>query len=138
MDPKDIVRNFHSELWENGDLGAIDRFVASDATTAMTGFVGTAVDVLRQDVERYQAGFADVQTEIVQMLGEADRVVMWWRTIGTHVGPYGGIAPIATGRRITMEGVDLFTVVDDRIVAICSFWDAAAVYRQFGLLPEGL
>jgi len=54
MDPKDIVRNFHSELWENGDLGAIDRFVASDATTAMTGFVGTAVDGLARTLEYFR------------------------------------------------------------------------------------
>jgi predicted ester cyclase len=138
LDPKDIVRDFHSKLWADGDIGAIDRFVASDATTAMTGFVGTAVDVLREDVERYKVGFAEVQTEIVEMLGDADRVVTWWRTSGTHVGPYGDIAPIPTGRRITMEGVDFFTVVDHRIVEIRSFWDAATVYRQFGLLPEGL
>jgi len=37
-----------------------------------------------------------------------------------------------------MEGVDLFTVTDDKIVEVTSFWDAAAVYRQFGLLADGL
>jgi ketosteroid isomerase-like protein len=37
-----------------------------------------------------------------------------------------------------MEGVDFFTVAAGRIVAMRSFWDAAAVYRQFGLLAPGL
>ena len=37
-----------------------------------------------------------------------------------------------------MEGVDFVTVAGDRIVAMRSFWDAAAVYRQFGLLADGL
>jgi ketosteroid isomerase-like protein len=37
-----------------------------------------------------------------------------------------------------MEGVDLFRVAGERIVEARSFWDAAAVYRQFGLLRDGL
>jgi predicted ester cyclase len=37
-----------------------------------------------------------------------------------------------------MEGVDFLTVSDDRIVAVRSFWDAAEVYRQLGLLADGL
>jgi ketosteroid isomerase-like protein len=37
-----------------------------------------------------------------------------------------------------MEGVDFYTVTDGRITEVRSFWDAAEVYRQFGLLPDGL
>jgi hypothetical protein len=37
-----------------------------------------------------------------------------------------------------MEGVDFMTVVDDRIIAVRSVWDATAVYRHFGLLADGL
>ena len=104
----------------------------------MTGFDGATVDVLREDVDRYVGAFADVETEIGDLIAEGDRVVLWWRTTGTHVGPYGDIAPVATGRRITMEGVDVLTVRDGRIVEVRSFWDAAGVYRQFGLLADGL
>jgi predicted ester cyclase len=93
---------------------------------------------MREDVTRYQGAFDDVSTEIVDLLGEGDRVVMWWRTVGTHVGPYGDIAPEPTGRQIAMEGVDFFTVSDGVIVEVRSFWDAAEVYRQFGLLADGL
>ncbi len=138
MEPGELVRRFHLELWGDGDIAAIERFVHPDAVTAMTGFVGTSVDVMREDVQRYQVAFTGVSTEIVELIGEGDRVVMWWRTTGTHVGPYGDIAPEPTGRRITMEGVDFFTVAGEQIVAVRSFWDAAEVYRQFGLLPANL
>ncbi len=135
---EDLVRRFHHELWGAGDLTAIDRFVAPDAVTAMTGFEGSTVDVLREDVERYVGAFDDVMTEIVDLIAQGDRVALWWRTSGRHVGPYGDIAPQPTGRRITMEGVDFLTVAGERIVAVRSFWDAAEVYRQFGLLADGL
>ena len=133
-----LVRSFHMELWGAGDISAIDRFVAPDATTEMTGFEGSSVEVLREDFERYVAAFDDVTTEILDVIADGDRAAMWWRTSGRHVGPYGDIAPEPTGKRITMEGVDFVTVADDRIVAMRSFWDAATVYRQFGLLADGL
>ena len=136
--PTETVRAFHLQLWADGDIGAIDRFVDPAAVTVMTGFEGSSVDVMREDVERYQGAFTDVSTEIVDLIGDGDRVVMWWRTVGTHVGPYGDIAPEPTGNQIAMEGVDFFTVSDGKIVAVRSFWDAAEVYRQFGLLADGL
>jgi predicted ester cyclase len=138
MAAKDIVRDFHLRLWAQGDLSAIETYVESTATTSMTGFEGASVEVIREDAERYRRGFADVTTEIVELVGDGDRVAMWWRTTGTHVGAYGDIAPTPTGKRITMEGVDFFTVAGNKIVGLRSFWDAAEVYRQFGLLAEGL
>ena len=135
---EDLIRRFHHELWGAGDISAIDRYVAPDAVTEMTGFEGSTVDVLREDVERYIGAFDEVATEVVDLIAQGDRAALWWRTSGRHVGPYGDIAPEPTGRRITMEGVDFLTVRDDRIVAVRSFWDAAEVYRQFGLLADGL
>jgi predicted ester cyclase len=138
MQPADVVRAFHLALWGEGDLSAIERYVAPEARTVMTGFEGNTVAVLREDVERYAGAFTDVATEIVDLIAQDDRVAMSWRTWGTHVGPYGDIAPLPTGERILMEGVDVFTVADDKIVEVRSFWDAAGVYRQFGLLADGL
>lgn len=138
MSAGEVVRRFHEELWGSGDVSAIDRHVAPDAVTVMTGFEGSTVDVMREDVERYVGAFTDVSTEILDLIAQGDRVAMWWRTVGTHIGPYGDIAPTPTGARITMEGVDFLTVADDRIVEVRSFWDAAEVYRQFGLLADGL
>lgn len=138
MSPSDTIRSFHMDLWGSGDLSAIDRYVATDARTVMTGFEGNTVEVLREDVERYVGAFTDVRTTIDHLIAEGDRVVMWWHTVGTHTGPYGDIAPEPTGRAITMEGVDLFTVTDGKITEMQSFWDAAGVYRQFGLLADGL
>jgi predicted ester cyclase len=138
MKPTDLVEKFHEELWGGADPTALDRYVAPDARTVMTGFEGSTIDVMREDVERYFGAFVDVSTEIVELLGTGDQVVLWWRTTGTHTGPYGDIAPEPTGLSITMEGVDFYRVTGDRISDVRSFWDAAAVYRQFGLLPDHL
>lgn len=137
-DNVELVRAFHLRLWGSGDRTAIDDYVHSSAVTSMTGFEGSSAEVIAEDFDRYRGAFEDIATEIVDLLGADDRVALSWRTAGTHVGPYGDIAPVATGKRITMEGVDFFRIVDAKVVEIRSFWDAAAVYRQFGLLADGL
>ena len=93
LTPAELVRTMHVELWGNNDPTAIDRYISPDARTVMTGFEGSTTDVLRDDVERYQGAFADVATEIVELIAAGDQVVLWWRTAGTHTGPYGDIAP---------------------------------------------
>ena len=138
MNPTELVERFHRELWGAADPGALDRYVAPDAQTVMTGFDGNTVEVMSEDVERYFGAFSDVTTEILELFGSGDQAALWWRTTGTHTGPYGDIAPEPTGLKIVMEGVDIYRVADDRIVEVHSFWDAAAVYRQFGLLADGL
>ena len=138
MTPEELVRTFHLTLWGEGDQSALDTYVAPDAKTLMTGFEGSTTEVMREDVDRYFGAFTDVSTEILELFGSGDRVLLWWQTTGTHVGPYGDIAPEVTGDAITMEGVDVYRVSGDTITEVRSFWDAAAVYRQFGLLAEGL
>jgi steroid delta-isomerase-like uncharacterized protein len=134
--PKDVVRAYHESLWRDGDLGAVDRYWAADAVVRMSGFEGTAVDVVRADVDRYFGAFAAVETQIDDLLADGAKVVLRWTTSGDHVGPYGDIP--ATGKRITMRGIDIFRVDGERIVECWSMWDGVDVYAQLGVLPEGL
>jgi predicted ester cyclase len=133
-EPKAIVRAYHESLWRDGDLGAIDRYWTPGAVVHMTGFDGDALDVVRADAQRYLGAFTGIETRIDDLLGDGDKVVLRWATAGDHVGPYGTIT--ATGKRITMRGVDIFRVSDGRIVECWSLWDGLDVYEQLGVLPE--
>jgi predicted ester cyclase len=133
---KDLVRAYHERLWRDGDVSAIGELWSPDAAVHMTGFDGTAVDVVHEDVTRNVGAFTEVETAILDLLGDGDRVVLRWETSGRHVGPYGDIA--ATGKRITMRGIDILRVADGRIVECWSMWDGLDVYGQLGALPEGL
>lgn len=130
-----LVTDYHNALWRDGDRTAIDRYWHPDAEVHMTDFSGTAVDVVRADVERYFAGFDEVETRIDHLVAAGDRVVLHWTTSGRHCGAYGDIP--ATGKRITMTGMDLLTVDGDRIVACWSMWDGLSVYEQLGVLKIG-
>ncbi|AJE46867.1 ester cyclase [Celeribacter indicus] len=132
---KRIVRTYHRSLWGEGDTAVIDLYWSPEAEVHMTDFDGTAVDVVREDVERYFTAFTDQRTTIHHLVAEGDSVVLHWSTTGRHVGPYGGIA--ATGKQITMAGMDLLRLADGKIVECWSMWDGLAVYDQLGALKIG-
>lgn len=129
------VRAYHERLWGQGDLSAIADTWAPDAAVEMTDSDGTAIDAVVADAERYFGAFTDVSTEIRALIAEGDRVVLHWATTGRHIGPYGDIP--ATGREITMQGIDILTLRDGRIAACSSMWDGLSVYDQLGVLHIG-
>jgi predicted ester cyclase len=131
---KDLIAAYHRRLWGSGDLTAIDEAFAADAVVHLTGFDGSAVQTVRDDASRYFGAFTAVSTSVSSLLSDGDRVVLQWSTTGTHVGPYGKVA--ATGRVVTMHGIDIFRVDDRRIVELWSMWDGLDVYDQLGVLPE--
>lgn len=132
---KQTIRSYHHRLWGSGDKTAIDEFWAPDAEVHMTDFDGTAIDVVREDVDRYFAAFEGQRTVIHHLVAEGDTVVLNWSTTGKHVGPYGEIA--ATGQDITMAGMDLLRLKDGRIVECWSMWDGLSVFDQMGVLKIG-
>ena len=52
---------------------------------------------------------------------------------GTHKGDLMGIP--ATGKQVTMTGLDLFRLVDGKIVEELVEWDALGLLQQLGVVP---
>lgn len=129
---KDIIRVYHQRLWGDGDKSAIADTWLPGAKVHMTDFDGEGIDTVREDVDRYFDAFTDVRTTIRHLVAEGDRVVLHWETTGRHVGPYGEIA--ATGKEITMAGMDLLRLDGGKIAECWSMWDGLSVYEQLGVL----
>jgi predicted ester cyclase len=134
-DNKALVRAYHDRLWGAGDLTVIDEVWDPEAKVSLTDFADTALSAVKADAERYWGAFTDVTTTIHTLLAEGDKVVLHWSTVGRHVGPYGDIR--ATGRTITMAGIDILTIRGGRIVAADSMWDGLSVFDQLGVLTIG-
>ncbi|TQS41120.1 ester cyclase [Cryptosporangium phraense] len=131
---KQLIAEYHERLWGRGDLTAIDDLFAPGAVVHVAGFDAAAVQSVRDDASRYRGAFTDVSTRIEDLLADGDRVVLRWSTTGTHTGPYGKVA--ATGRVVTMTGVDIFRVEGETVVEFWSLWDGLDVFDQLGVLPD--
>jgi steroid delta-isomerase-like uncharacterized protein len=131
---KITVRDFIDGLFTEGDLGAVDTYLAEDfinhdppfgASTDRYG-MGTASALLR-------AAFPDWHSDLHQLVAEDDIVVERFTASGTHRGELMGVAP--TGRTMKLEGVNIFRVRDGRIVERWGRLDDLGFRQQLGLAP---
>jgi predicted ester cyclase len=90
-------------------------------------------DVVRRLVEQvheFRSAFPDGGTRIDDMIAEGDRVVLRWTDGGTHRGPFMGVAP--TGKHVTITGIDIYRIVDGRIVDFWCSEDVLGLLEQLG------
>lgn len=134
-DNKLLVRRYVEEVWNRGDLQALDRYVAAnyvfvppDGTPSIRG-----PDGLRQHVATMRCALHELAMRIDFMVAEDDQVAWSWTMTGMHAGP--GLGP-PTGRRIETRGVAIYRIVTGRIVDRCGEADVLGLLTQLGLLPS--
>ncbi len=84
--------------------------------------------------ERLRTAFPDVHFEALDLIREGNRVSVYWTANGTHQGKMLNIPP--TGRRVTVNGVSMLFIENERIKQSVHLWDLAGLLRAVGLLPE--
>jgi steroid delta-isomerase-like uncharacterized protein len=72
-------------------------------------------DRLPRAFNAYTEGFSGIQITVQEMVAEGDKVATWFTVHGTHLGTFAGVP--ATGKTIEWSVVDLYTVVNGKIVA---------------------
>jgi steroid delta-isomerase-like uncharacterized protein len=83
--------------------------------------------------EEVFAALPDVRVEIQALAEQGDDVIVRWRMTGTHDGAIQGVD--GTGRRLTLDGVDHFTLRDGKIVSNFIVYDQMQWARDIGMLP---
>jgi steroid delta-isomerase-like uncharacterized protein len=134
---KRIVQRFIDEVWNTGNLDAIDDLVAEDHIdhdpVRLRAPGGPAA--VREFIERYRAIFPDVHVELGNLIAEGDLVAGTWVVTGTHQGTLLGIP--ATGRKVSVSGIGIDRVRDGQIVESWASWDGIGLLVQLGALPSG-
>ena len=132
---KALVRRYIDELWNGGDLTALDRLVAS-------GFAGRdpatrGVPRGRADLGRlvasYRTALPDLHVTLEQQVAEGECVATRWTARGTHRGYLGAIGP--TGRPVVIGGLSLHRVRADRLAEEWTSFDALALVQHLWALP---
>lgn len=129
---KAVVSSFVERLWNDRDLSSISELVSEDVKVYISEFDWGGREKITADATRFFKGWSDSETDITHITAEGNNVVIRWETTAKHTGMYGEIPP--TGKTLTYYGMDMFTVQDDNIVEIISFWDAFDVYSKLGVL----
>ena len=129
-DNKALVRRFTEEVINQGNLDVADELLAPNFVDhdVIPGKVGGIEDVKRWIAER-RASFSDLHFSIEEQIAEGDKVVSRIISSGTHdQNEYRGLAP--SGARITMETVNIYRVVEGKIVEVRHTANTAGLWQQ--------
>jgi predicted ester cyclase len=126
---KELVSRFYHEVFVNWDLTLVDRLVdpqfrsddwPESAAPGPQGF--------RDFYAGVRSAFPDTRYEVDDLIAEGDRVVVRWRLLGTHLGPFGERKP--TGRPITLKGIAIYRVEDGMLMERWVVYDLDGLIRQ--------
>jgi C-1 hydroxylase len=77
-------------------------------------------------------GFPDWIETIEDIIAEEDKVWVRFTGTGTHKGEWRGLAP--TGKKVTFRGVQIWCIVDGKVVSKDSILDLSDALRQLGVI----
>jgi predicted ester cyclase len=131
---KALVRELTEVVWNQRGLDRIPDFYGSD-------FVGDYRPyVLRQGHEGVRASvagawtaFPDYHEELLELIGEGDRVVVHLAISGTQRGQWGTLPP--TGKHVQFEEIVILQIRDGKVRRQRGIVDNLNALRQLGVVP---
>ena len=131
---KAIVRQMYTELFTQGKLSLAEELFAADYidTEAPPGQSNRGPEAMRQLVTMFHAAFPDITFHVEEVIAEDETVAARVFWVGTHRGPFLGIAP--TGRTIRQKQMHFMRFRDGKMVEHLAVRDDLGLRQQLGVL----
>jgi predicted ester cyclase len=131
---KAVIRRFVEEVQNKKDFAVYDELIDPEFVN-LSPPPGIPADRegAMKDLRAIATGLPDSQFTIDDMIAEGDRVATKKTWTGTHTGDFYGI--LATGKRVTLQYVDIVRVRDGKIVEHWLSMDQLSFWQQLGFVP---
>jgi steroid delta-isomerase-like uncharacterized protein len=131
---KAVVRAFLEEIFNRGNLDAADGLIAADVIDhhSPPGFA-PGLEGAKQLFGMLRLAFPDLRTSVDDVIAEGDKVVAHGTLRGTHQGAFLGVPP--TGKPMTLSWIDVYRVVDGKVVEVWHVEDFYGMLQQLGAIP---
>jgi steroid delta-isomerase-like uncharacterized protein len=117
----------------------VDGMVAVWKPGSLDHFYGMATLKVPQDLKAWFSNlfraFPDFVMEVEDMVAYGDKAAVRWKATGTFSGEGKFEGLTATGASVTLEGLDLLTIEDGKIVENRAYTNATEMARQMGAMP---
>ena len=129
---KAIVRRLFEEMMK-GNLAIADELIAADYAQHSVFGIPNGREGFKQFFMAFAAAVPDSHFVIEDVIAEGDKVVTRLTVTGTQTGTLRGIPP--TEKKFSMRGIDIFRVVDGKIVEHWDAVDQLGMLQQLGVIP---
>jgi steroid delta-isomerase-like uncharacterized protein len=130
---KTIARRYFEDIWNKGDLAAVDELMAANVVGHVPGTTLHGLETLKQRVSALYTIYAEPRFTVEDQIAEGDKVLTRWTFQGKHTGEYMGAAP--TGKQVTVTGMNLFRLTGGKIAEIWLNADDLGELQQLGIMP---
>ena len=130
---KELIRRYTREVFDEGNVDAVDRYLAPDFYNHVTGRSGSEDFKRLAGDLRNASGSANM---IDLMVAEGELVVALMtitRTVNKELSAFGFTFP-ASGRSYTVRHVHIYRVVDGKIREHWAVRDDLGMLRQLGAI----
>lgn len=133
-DHKAVVERFETALAANDvptidelcDANLVDHNPVPGQEPGLAGFKATMAS--------YKAIFPDLKVDLYEVLVDGDSVATRWAVTGTHQAEFFGVP--ATGKQLTVEGMNFYHVDDGKITDVWTQFDGVSILQQLGVLSD--
>jgi len=126
----DIARRYYEEVWDEGDLDAVDQLVSPEIV--LNGWA-PGLDALKGVVAGTRESFPDLKYTLEDVIEADGKVVVRFTFRGTHLGVYRELAP--TEKEVAYTGIGIWRVADGKLVEHWSNVDLYGLMQQLGAIP---
>ena len=105
---KALARRWFEDLFSRGDLDAADEILSAAFVDHLPREEERGIEELKHYVSIYRTAFPDIEDTVEDVVAEGDKVVVRWRSRGTHQGELLGVSQ--TGRHVAFTGLRLFRI----------------------------
>jgi steroid delta-isomerase-like uncharacterized protein len=134
-DNKALIREVIEEVWNEGNLAAVDRYFAPDYVDhAPLPGQGPGPEGYKGAVAAIRDAFPDLRLTLEDILGEGDKVAFRYTMEGTHRGDFMGMPP--TGKPFSVTGMIFARIAGGKAVERWANLDTLGLMQQIGAIPS--
>jgi predicted ester cyclase len=119
-----IARRWFEELWSQGRLEVADDIIDPEYAPEWVQIDATGPEQVKHEVRYFRSVFPDLVYEVVDIVGQEDKVWVRYRGKGTQKGAAWGFEP--TEKEVIFEGATILTV--SKVGKISDRWGAFCLY----------
>ena len=131
---KAVVRRFVEEVQSHHKIELVDQLFDPSYNDHASGpGITPGIEGFKQFYGMMLRAFPDLYVIIHDQIAEGDKVVTCKTFKGTHKGDYMGVP--STGKQVEIGVIDIFRVVNGRIVEHWMQGDLLGFMQQLGIIP---